>query len=168
MKERLEEAESMGVRRMKAQVQAMEGRVSSLEEQLDAATRYEEQMEERMGKPHDRTCTFFTCTYICAPLFFFYLAVFLECIAFAWLCYLCRHSDYMYRSHTGELSIYMHIVSSMDVFPPLPSPSPPLSSPPIPFPPPSLPLPSPPLPFLSPPPGNVPRLTALFAVKTRS
>ena len=39
MKERLEEAESMGVRRMKAQVQAMEGRVSSLEEQLDAATR---------------------------------------------------------------------------------------------------------------------------------
>ena len=40
MKERLEEAESMGVRRMKAQVQAMEGRVSSLEEQLDAATRY--------------------------------------------------------------------------------------------------------------------------------
>ena len=40
MKERLEEAESMGVRRMKAQVQAMEGRVSSLEEQLDSATRY--------------------------------------------------------------------------------------------------------------------------------
>ena len=40
MKERLEEAESMGVRRMKAQVQAMEGRVGSLEEQLDAATRY--------------------------------------------------------------------------------------------------------------------------------
>ena len=40
MKERLEEAESMGVRRMKAQVQAMEGRVASLEEQLDAATRY--------------------------------------------------------------------------------------------------------------------------------
>ena len=39
MKERLEEAESMGVRRMKAQVQAMEGRVASLEEQLDAATR---------------------------------------------------------------------------------------------------------------------------------
>ena len=39
MKERLEEAESMGVRRMKAQVQAMEGRVSSLEEQLDSATR---------------------------------------------------------------------------------------------------------------------------------
>ena len=40
MKERLEEAESMGVRRMKAQVQAMEGRVASLEEQLDSATRY--------------------------------------------------------------------------------------------------------------------------------
>lgn len=39
MKERLEEAESMGVRRMKAQVQAMEGRVASMEEQLDGATR---------------------------------------------------------------------------------------------------------------------------------
>ena len=39
MKERLEEAESMGVRRMKAQMQGMEGRVASLEEQLDAATR---------------------------------------------------------------------------------------------------------------------------------
>lgn len=39
MKERLEEAESMGVRRMKAQMQGMESRVASLEEQLDAATR---------------------------------------------------------------------------------------------------------------------------------
>ena len=38
-KERLEEAKLMGVRRMKAQVQAMEGHVASLEEQLDAATR---------------------------------------------------------------------------------------------------------------------------------
>ena len=40
LKERLEEAESMGVRRMKAQVQAMEGRIGGLEEQLDAATRW--------------------------------------------------------------------------------------------------------------------------------
>lgn len=39
LRERLEEAESMGVRRMKAQLSGMEGRVSSLEEQLDVATR---------------------------------------------------------------------------------------------------------------------------------
>ena len=36
---RIEEAESMGVRKMKAQLQAMESRVGSLEEQLDTATR---------------------------------------------------------------------------------------------------------------------------------
>lgn len=39
LRERIEEAESMGVRRMKAQLSAMEGRISSLEEQLDSATR---------------------------------------------------------------------------------------------------------------------------------
>lgn len=40
LRERLEEAESLGVRKMKAQLSAMESRVSSLEEQLDVATRY--------------------------------------------------------------------------------------------------------------------------------
>ena len=40
MRERLEEAESLGVRKMKAQLSAMESRVNSLEEQLDVATRY--------------------------------------------------------------------------------------------------------------------------------
>ncbi len=39
LRERLEEAESIGVRKMKAQLQAMENRAGSLEEQLDAATR---------------------------------------------------------------------------------------------------------------------------------
>ncbi len=39
LRERLEEAESLGVRKMKAQLSAMEGRVGTLEEQLDAATR---------------------------------------------------------------------------------------------------------------------------------
>ena len=42
LKQRVEEAESMGVRKMKAQLQAMESRVGSLEEQLDTATRLEE------------------------------------------------------------------------------------------------------------------------------
>ena len=39
LRERIEEAESMGVRKMKAQLSAMEGRVQSLEEQLDVATK---------------------------------------------------------------------------------------------------------------------------------
>lgn len=39
LRERLEEAESLGVRKMKAQLSAMESRVNSLEEQLDVATR---------------------------------------------------------------------------------------------------------------------------------
>ena len=39
LRERLEEAESMGVRKMKAQLQAMESQVASLNEQLDTATR---------------------------------------------------------------------------------------------------------------------------------
>jgi len=39
LRERIEEAESMGVRRMKAQLSAMEGRVHNLEEQLDSATK---------------------------------------------------------------------------------------------------------------------------------
>ena len=39
LRERLEEAESLGVRKMKAQLSAMENRVNSLEEQLDVATR---------------------------------------------------------------------------------------------------------------------------------
>ena len=40
MRERVEEAESLGVRKMKAQLSAAETRVSSMEEQLDVATRY--------------------------------------------------------------------------------------------------------------------------------
>lgn len=40
LRERVEEAESLGVRKMKAQLSAMENRVKSLEEQLDVATRY--------------------------------------------------------------------------------------------------------------------------------
>ena len=39
LRERIEEAESMGVRRMKAQLSATEGRVHSLEDQLDSATK---------------------------------------------------------------------------------------------------------------------------------
>ena len=39
LRERIEEAESMGVRKMKAQLHSMESRVASLEEQLDTATR---------------------------------------------------------------------------------------------------------------------------------
>ena len=40
LREKVEEAESFGARKMKAQLSAMESRVSSLEEQLDVATRY--------------------------------------------------------------------------------------------------------------------------------
>jgi hypothetical protein len=39
LRERIEEAESMGVRKMKAQLSAMDSRVRSLEEQLDVATK---------------------------------------------------------------------------------------------------------------------------------
>ncbi len=39
LRERVEEAESLGVRKMKAQLAAMDGRVKSLEEQLDGATK---------------------------------------------------------------------------------------------------------------------------------
>ena len=39
LRERIEEAESMGVRKMKAQLSSMESRVHSLEEQLDVATK---------------------------------------------------------------------------------------------------------------------------------
>ena len=39
LRERIEEAESMGVRKMKAQLSAMDSRVHSLEEQLDVATK---------------------------------------------------------------------------------------------------------------------------------
>jgi hypothetical protein len=39
LRERVEEAESLGVRKMKAQLSAAENRVSSMEEQLDVATR---------------------------------------------------------------------------------------------------------------------------------
>lgn len=39
LRERVEEAESLGVRKMKAQLVAMDHRVKSLEEQLDVATR---------------------------------------------------------------------------------------------------------------------------------
>jgi len=39
LRERVEEAESLGVRKMKAQLAAMESRTKSLEEQLDVATR---------------------------------------------------------------------------------------------------------------------------------
>ena len=39
LRERIEEAESMGVRKMKAQLSAQESRVQSLEEQLDVATK---------------------------------------------------------------------------------------------------------------------------------
>ncbi len=35
----MEEAESLGVRKMKAQLAAMDGRVKSLEDQLEVATR---------------------------------------------------------------------------------------------------------------------------------
>ena len=89
MKERLEEAESMGVRRMKAQVQAMEGRVSSLEEQLDAATRYEEWERGGTGKRYECKHTFCTCMYIhlCSLAFFFKFS----CLAFAFNRYMCRH-----------------------------------------------------------------------------
>ena len=81
MKERLEEAESMGVRRMKAQVQAMEGRVSSLEEQLDAATRYEEEWEE--GREIDMNVHVHAHTFVQLS---FFLRIWLSCI-----CYMCRH-----------------------------------------------------------------------------
>ena len=40
LRERVEEAESLGVRKMKAQLSAAESRVSSMEEQLDVATRF--------------------------------------------------------------------------------------------------------------------------------
>lgn len=39
LRERVEEAESLGVRKMKAQLAASDNRVKSLEEQLDVATR---------------------------------------------------------------------------------------------------------------------------------
>ena len=39
LRERVEEAESLGVRKMKAQLSTMDNRVKSLEEQLDGATR---------------------------------------------------------------------------------------------------------------------------------
>jgi len=39
LRDRVEEAESMGVRKMKAQITAMDTRVKSLEDQLDVATR---------------------------------------------------------------------------------------------------------------------------------
>ena len=39
LRDRIEEAESMGVRKMKAQLAAKDTRVASLEEQLDVATR---------------------------------------------------------------------------------------------------------------------------------
>ena len=39
LRERVEEAESLGVRKMKAQLSAMENRLKSLEEQLDVTTR---------------------------------------------------------------------------------------------------------------------------------
>ena len=39
LRERVEEAESLGVRKMKAQLVAMDNRVKSMEEQLDLATR---------------------------------------------------------------------------------------------------------------------------------
>lgn len=64
MKERLEEAESMGVRRMKAQMQAMEGRVASLEEQLDAATRSESECIQYEVLTEWFNCLSL-CSYIC-------------------------------------------------------------------------------------------------------
>lgn len=39
LRERLEEAESSGSRRVKAQLQSMEGRIAGLEEQLDSTQR---------------------------------------------------------------------------------------------------------------------------------
>ena len=39
LRDKVEEAESMGVRKMKAQITAMDNRVKSLEDQLDVATR---------------------------------------------------------------------------------------------------------------------------------
>ena len=40
LRERLEEVESSGSRRMKAQLQAMDGKISTLEEELDSAQKY--------------------------------------------------------------------------------------------------------------------------------
>ena len=39
LRERLDEAESSGSRRVKAQLQSMEGRIAGLEEQLDSTQR---------------------------------------------------------------------------------------------------------------------------------
>ena len=40
LRERLEEVESSGSRRMKAQLQAMDGKIATLEEELDISQKY--------------------------------------------------------------------------------------------------------------------------------
>ena len=52
----------MGVRKMKAQLSAMEGRVGSLEEQLDVATRW---VGRGRGYLADYVCVY-VCACVCA------------------------------------------------------------------------------------------------------